>query len=118
MSENNQPAYDFNFICRALNLIPWRDGAINATAITNVRLGTSGDVLITLYGGEELHLYEKDVAELEATIKQRLKESAEMRAEEIRREAELRVNSEIEAANQAMANAAIMGKLQRMKPHS
>jgi hypothetical protein len=71
-----------------------------------------------LYGGEELHLYEKDVAELEATIKQRLKESAEMRAEEIRREAELRVNSEIEAANQAMANAAIMGKLQRMKPHS
>jgi hypothetical protein len=86
-------------------------------AVTNVRLGTSGDVLIALSGGEELHLYEKDVAELEATIKQRLKESAEMRAEEIRREAELRVNSEIEAANQAMANATIMGKLQRMKPH-
>jgi len=123
-----QPPYDFDFICRSLNLIPYQafslddkttfQGAFNAGAIVNLEFTEDGKVALTLHGGEEILMSSDHLAELEETIKRRTKELQEIQAEEIKRQAELRIQSELNAANQAMANAAMMGKLKGMKRNS
>src|SRR6266545_70651 len=78
----------------------------------------NGKVAITLHGGEEILMNGDHLADLEETIKRRTKELQEIQAEEIKRQAELRIQSELNAANQAMANAAMMGKLKGLKRNS
>ncbi len=129
MSEDiKQPPYDFDFICRSLNLIPYQafglddnaifQGAFNAGAIVNLEFTDDGKIALTLHGGEEILMSGDHLAELEETIKRRSKEIQEIQAEEIKRQAELRIQAELNAANQAMANAAMIGKLKGMKRNS
>ncbi len=118
-----QPPYDFDFICRSLNLIPYQafgaddvtvfQGAFNAGAIVNLEFTEDDKAAFTLHGGEEILMSSDHLAELEETIKRRTKELQEIQAEEIKRQTELRIQSELNAANQAMANAAVLGKLKR-----
>jgi hypothetical protein len=130
MSEEkkSERKYDFDFICRSLNLIPYQafnhdgkttfDGAFNAGAVVNLACIEDDKYSITLHGGEEILMNGDHLAELEETIKRRTKEIQEIQAEEIKRQAELRIQSELNAANQAVANAAMMGKLKGLKRNS
>src|SRR6266511_696962 len=121
MSDAKQPPYDFDFICRSLNLVPYQAfslddktvfyGVFNAGAIVNLEFTENGKVAITLHGGEEILMNGDHLADLEETIKRRTKELQEIQAE-------LRIQSELNAANQAMANAAMMGKLKGLKRNS
>lgn len=107
---------DFDYLCRAMNLLPYHSGAFNPSAIVAIDLdgkGNSAD--IEMYNGKVIGLTLSDLIKLETIIKQRIKERQDMEAEEIKRQAELRIQSELNAANQAMANAAMMGKLKDMK---
>lgn len=125
MSDNNQQTYDIEFLTRALNLIPYSGlenydsnltvkGAFNAGAVTSVRFPESGGhLIIKLHGDEKILMNEEQVAELEATIKRRAQEFQELQAAAIQRQAELEAQAQINAANQAIGNAAMMARLKR-----
>lgn len=127
MENNNQPTYDLEFFTKALNLIPYNGvenfnqdiavkGAFNAGAVVSVRFDELGGfVIIKLHGGEKILMKEEQAAELEATIKRRAHEYQELQAAEIQRRAEMEVQAQLNAANQAMANAAVMGRLKGLK---
>lgn len=115
--ESTKLEYDFDYLCRAMNLLPYHSGAFNPSAIVAIDLD-GGGAAIEMYNGKTIGLTPSDLIALETIIKQRIKERQEMEAEEIKRQAELRIQSELNAANQAMANAAMMGKLKGLKRHS
>ena len=117
MSENTKQPYDFNYLCRALNLLPCPGGAFSPSAIVTVDVDSTGAEFV-LRDGRVIGFTPDDLAEIENAIKERIKESQEAQAEEIKRQSELRIQSELNAANAAMANAAMMGKLKGLKRNS
>lgn len=108
--------YDFGYLCQTMNLLPYHSGAFNPSAIISIKVDADG-ADIHMYDGQVIPLHVDDLAKLEYIIKTRITEAQERQAEEIKRQAELRIQSELNAANQAMANAAMMGKL-KMKRNS
>lgn len=90
MSENNNPdlaiteaeilpaePYDFEFIVNTLGLIPICGGeaAINLGAITDLEADETGQVIISLHGGESYTLNHTEMAELEQTLRQRIEDN-------------------------------------------
>ena len=64
-----QLTYDFDFICQAFNLVPWREGAFNAGAIVNIHFDKLKNIVIELYNGHAITLVPEDMVELETFIK-------------------------------------------------
>ena len=130
MSEDTKPTYDFDFLCGALGLLPYSGieghapfnnvkGAVNITAITNCRF-ESNNVVFALYGGEQIVMTEENLAELEALIKRRQEEGRKAKEAAIQHDANMRAQAELNAANRAIADAAMMAKLKgnKFKPTS
>lgn len=118
-------SYDFDFIAATLGLMPYQaigiddkttfQGALNPGAIINLEDTGDGNVAFTLHGGEEIVMNACHMAHFARTLKRQLEERRKATDAEIKRQAELRIHSEMNAANQAMANAAMMGKLKGMR---
>ena len=70
-----QLTYDFDFICQAFNLVPWREGAFNAGAIVNILFDEDGNSVVSFFNGESITLSPADLVELETLIKKRIAEA-------------------------------------------
>jgi hypothetical protein len=84
-----QPSYDFEFITQALGLIPINSGdaAIAPGAITSISRDPNspdGDWLLNLQGNEGYALDDSDMAELEATIRERAEAQRIMQKETLK----------------------------------
>lgn len=86
MSENNKPAYDFDFITQALGLIPIQDesAAVNPGAIVDLQQQPDNRWVLTLHGDRKIYLEPEDMAELEETIKERAEAAREIQKEGIK----------------------------------
>lgn len=68
MSEETKQPYDFNYLCRALNLLPYHDGAFSPAAIIAMDIDDTG-AEIELRNGKSIGLTPDQLAELEKTIR-------------------------------------------------
>jgi alpha-acetolactate decarboxylase len=123
-SNDKEPTFDFEFLTRSLNLIPYNGidslasdstviGAFNAAAITNIRFGSGGVATIKLFNGEVIMMNKEQLAELEATIKRRWAEVQESEAAAIQHRANMEAQASVNAASRAISEAAMMHKLKQ-----
>jgi hypothetical protein len=95
MSEENgkqsKPDYDFEFITQALGLIPINEGsaAIAPGSITSI--AHDQDAWLLNLSGEQYTLTDEDMAELEATIRQRSEVAKLIQKEAMRNQAKMQI---------------------------
>lgn len=75
-SEENKPQYDFNYLCRALNLLPCPIGAFNPTAVISIHHHDDG-AFFELRNNESIEFTPDQLAELEQTIKREVERQTE-----------------------------------------
>lgn len=111
------PAYDFDYLCRCLGMIPLGvdGGAVNLNTILYIQpvVGFVGAMRFHLPEGIKLVITPEEMVELEKRLRAREAEVARIRAEAIERDAQHQINAQMKAANDAMATAALQNKLSR-----
>lgn len=108
-----QALYDFEFICRTFNLVQNRGGAFNPTVILQIHRDANGTCVILLPDQLTVVANPEDMAEIEANIKARQADLAKIRTAQIEKDATEKMNAELRAANEAIAQANMMNQLKR-----
>jgi len=112
--------YDFEYICRCFGLMPMgpKGAAINLSTVIRTSMPDPylGVVQFVMPEGQVLSVAREEMSALEARLKEREATVARLRAEQIEREARLQIDSQMAAANNAIANAQVAGELKKRRP--
>ena len=113
--EAEAPAlYDFEFICRTFNLVQCRHGAFNPTVVLQIhRDEESGACVLVLPDQITMVETAEGMAQIEASIKTRQADLVKIRKAQIEQDAANKINAELAAANEALAQANMMSQLKR-----
>jgi len=110
-----KPAYDFNFICLSMGLLPINNGAaaIAPGAVTDLQYDPAlGIWVITLHGGKTYTLSPAALADLEDTIKQRAEDGKILAREAFKANAVMQ-NDVISELQRGVVGAQIVGANKR-----
>lgn len=119
-SERPPEPYDFEYICRCFGLMPLgpRGLAVNISTViyTSMPDPVLGAVQFILPEGQSAWMSRDEMVALEARLKEREATVAQLRADQIEREARHQIDAQMRAANDVIANANVQNELRKRRP--
>lgn len=113
---NDKPAYDFEFLCGSLGVVPYYGGAFNASKIIHIQTRSPFGITIIFDDGFAIELNIEECAELEATIRRGHEIAKEKQREAIKENirAQMELAAELQGELQ-QKSAIVVPTLQRKR---